>query len=143
MRLVLKCCLALMAGAGLCNCQKAGDASSSAFDTVKPVAGQTFTMVALRSGALFAYNPAFHKNVLTSRYSKPVQAVVQSLFDKLPPSCVFAGFSATVDGRLMRARENKVLRLDVDRVRGIRPLQQAERIQIGDASPTIGREIIC
>jgi len=102
-----------------------------------------FIMVALRSGALFAYNPNFNENVLTTRYSDRVSMAIRPLVGKLPRSCTFAGFAGSVRGYLERGGSHKAFRLDIDSLSDLRPLHESERQQIRAISPTISREKIC
>ena len=132
-----------LVGAFLGSCQEAGEAPPPSYETVRPADQATFTMLALRSGALFAYNPAFHENVLTTRYSDHTRSVILPLVAELPPSCVFAGFAGSVQGHLVRGGRRNSFRLQVDSVAGIRALQELERQRFRDLSPAIRHQTIC
>jgi hypothetical protein len=125
----------------LSDCQ--GETSTLAGNEIKPIQDKPFTLVALRSGALFAYNPTLHDEVLTTRYSDSVGDLIRPILGKLPPSCVFAGFSASTTGALVRGSKRGSLRLNVDALSDVRPLQQLEQQQLREASRTIRSETIC
>jgi hypothetical protein len=130
-------------GLFLSSCQNKTNVPADTYEIVRHLDQVDFTMVALRSGSTFAYNQSIHDGAVPTRYSDQISKLIRPLLDKLPENCRFAGFAGSVSGDLVRAVRQRSLRLDINDLADIRPLQEVERQQFRGLSPAIRGETIC
>jgi hypothetical protein len=113
------------------------------YNSIKDIDRLQFSMVALRSGVVFAFNSTVDEYPLGVRYSEQAKTTLDPVISEFSSSCTFIGFRGYVRGELLQGGRENSLMLNVDELSELRPLTERERQQFRSVSSTLKRTRIC
>lgn len=128
----------------LVGCRPVDNGSSQeSFRYMKKVERIRFSMLGLRSGKFWAFNPKFNANVLPTRYSKRVKVALRPFIAVMPEPCFATGIEGIATGGLIHSTNHSEIILVIDDVSDLRPLPEAARREMILRSPTLQKQTIC